>query len=135
MAEKIKTKNEEKTKAAIYLRKAGEFHDVMLSAQATGKWNAAGLNAVHCVISAADAVLVLYAGLRSMSKDHGDVFRLLTLHIPKDRLEGVQRHLEAVIRKKNLIEYESRECAPDDARDMIKHAERFFKWAQQQVRQ
>ncbi len=40
------------------------------------KYNAVGLNAVHCAISSADAMLVFYAGIRSAS-EHISVVELL----------------------------------------------------------
>ena len=42
-----------------------------------GKWNSVGLQAVHTVISASDAVIVFYGGLRSAALDHREVAGLL----------------------------------------------------------
>lgn len=36
-------------------------------------WNAVGLTAIHCMISATDAVLAYTAGIRSISRDHREM--------------------------------------------------------------
>ncbi len=76
-ARKLKTKAIERNEYKIYLKKAGEFYETMLQAKTTIKWNAVGLNAVHCAISASDALLVFYAGIRSAGDDHLSAINLL----------------------------------------------------------
>ena len=134
MPKKIKTRNEERNSSAVYWKKAEEFHDTMLSAQAAEKWNAVGLNAVHCVISAGDALLVRAAGLRSAGVDHKDVLHLLSVHIKEAKPSGALNHFDAVIRKKNLIEYEGREFVAKEAVEIVKHVERFYQWAKLQIK-
>jgi len=68
-ARKINTKGIQRSEYKTYLKKAGEFYDTMLQAEERKKGNAVGLNAVHCAISSADAMLVFYAGIRSISTD------------------------------------------------------------------
>lgn len=48
-------------RGAVYLKKAGEFSESMLKARQAKRWNAVGLNAIHCTISACHAVSVYYA--------------------------------------------------------------------------
>ena len=57
------TRHVERSGAATYLKKATEFFESTQQAMAACRWNAAGLNAVHCAISACDAVLVYYTEL------------------------------------------------------------------------
>jgi len=59
---KLKTKAVEKSDYKIYLNKAKDFYDTMFKARDAGKWTAVGLNAVHCVISCCDAMLVFHLG-------------------------------------------------------------------------
>lgn len=66
-----------------YLAKAGDFYETARLAAADGRWNSAGLNAIHAGISAADAAVVASAGLRSASKDHGAVLLLLEKSVPE----------------------------------------------------
>jgi hypothetical protein len=112
-----------------------EFYGAMLQAQLDQGWNAVGLNAVHCAISAMDAVLVLRAGIRSKSMDHRAAVTLLVTHLGKEKSAEACRHFEALLHKKNLIEYESRECLQAEAMELMKHAERFYRWANSQLDQ
>ena len=134
MTRKMKTGPEPNSKWQVFQKKAREFFGAMLHAQQDQSWNAVGLNAVHCAISAMDAVLVMRSGLRSKSLDHRDAVMLLSTHLGKENTGEACRHFEALIRKKNLIEYESRECTQTEAQELMKHAERFYHWANEQVR-
>ena len=120
----------DRTGAFIYLKKATEFFSSMQQAMQAERWNAAGLNAVHCAISACDAVLVRHIGHRSASSDHdasASLLRALT------DLPDVRQKTEALLRilaVKNLIEYEEREITRHEAAELAKLTERFFRWAQ-----
>jgi len=92
-----------------------------------GKWNSAGLQAVHAVISASDAVIVYYGGVRSIELDHREVVGLLHDIIGEDAATA-GRHVSRVIAKKNLIEYERRSITQADSREMVEHAKRFLEW-------
>ena len=91
------------------------------------KWNSAGLQAVHTVISASDAVIVYYGGVKSAEVDHREVIGLLQDIIGKDA-SAAGRHVSMVIAKKNLVEYEERLITQAEARDMVEHAKRFIDW-------
>ena len=67
MTKKIPTRSVSRSAAVNYLGKAQQFSRAMLGSLDKGDWDAAGLNAVHCAISANDAVLVLSKGIRSAS--------------------------------------------------------------------
>lgn len=67
----MKTEPLPKAKARAYLQKAREFSRATDRASETGDWNAVGLNAVHTVISALDALTTYYLQERSKSRDHG----------------------------------------------------------------
>ena len=92
-----------------------------------GKWNSAGLQAVHAVISASDAVIVYYGGVRSVELDHREVVGLLH-DIIGETAATAGRHVSRVIAKKNLIEYERRSITQADSREMVGHAKRFLEW-------
>ncbi|MCD6312108.1 MAG: hypothetical protein J7M11_06590 [Elusimicrobia bacterium] len=131
-ARKIKQKAVVRSKYKIYLCKAAEFYQVMCRAEEIEKWHAVGLNGVHCVISACDAVLVFYLGLRSSSGDHRDIIHLLkrTALVDLDKMANV---LCRVIDKKNLIEYEDRIFTEKEARELAKLVKRFFNWVSGKV--
>ena len=103
-AKRIKTAHVEKVSAGLFFQKATEFFKAMVSAQQAGLSNAAVLNAVHCVISAADAVLVHKGEVRSLSRAHGDAMELLSQYLGKEKSDEAVRHFRAVLQKKNLVE-------------------------------
>jgi len=127
-ARKYKTKSIERSEYRIYLKKAEEFYEIMLQAKDMGKWNAVGLNAVHCAISASDALLVFYAGIRSTGDDHLSAVDLLanSLEIPdiKSKCETLRR----ILVKKSVIEYEGRDFSQAEALEILKLTERFYNW-------
>ncbi len=100
----------------------------MLQAYESGNFNAAATLAVQCAISAADAVCVYEIGVRSLSQNHMDVCELVnTVPIPESREKS--NTLKRIISKKNLIQYESRSIHKNEADDIVKYADRFYKWS------
>ncbi|MBI2412242.1 MAG: HEPN domain-containing protein [Deltaproteobacteria bacterium] len=128
MTKKRKTRAVEKSQYRAFLSKANDFAFMMEMALKEGKWNSAGLQAVHAVISASDAVIVYYGGVRSSELDHREVVGLLQDIIGEDA-STAGRHVIRVIGKKNLVEYEERVITQTEARDMADHARRFLEWA------
>jgi hypothetical protein len=100
---------------------------MMETALADEKWNSAGLQAVHAVISASDAVIVYYGGVRSAELDHREVVGLL-LDIIGETAVAAGRHVSRVIAQKNLVEYEGRSITQKNAREMVEHTQRFLEW-------
>ena len=129
----IRTKAIDKSRASIYLEKAGEFFTAMKTARENGDWNACGLNGVHCGISATDALLVKKAGIRSRGESHYDVLSLLKEKINAQELKEQVRRLENILNKKNLIEYEDREFTSSEADALEKDVERYFSWVKKQL--
>ena len=125
---KRKVKQLESSASRPYFAKAMEFAGAMRRSLAAGQWDAAGLNAVHAVISAADALLALYGGLRSAESDHRMASRLLE-EVMGSASATACRHVSFVIAKKNVIEYEQRRLVEKEARDIAEHAERFLRFA------
>lgn len=111
-----------------YWNKAEEFFEVMEHAHKNRMWSAVGLNAVHCVISASDALLVKFQGIRAAEDDHMRALELLA----SSSIVGIDKQVATVrriIAKKNIIAYESREFRESEALDILKQAERFYRWA------
>lgn len=128
-AKKINTQKVERSKYSEYLTKARDFFDAMQQACLSHNWNAAGLAAVHCAISAGDALLVYFRGLRSNSDNHLDAAELLLNCREIDGVENLALHLRRVIAKKNLIEYEARQFFQGEAEDIVNHTERLYNQA------
>ena len=133
MAKKFKVVAEEKGNFGIFWNKAKQFYDMMHHAQKTQKWAAVGLNAVHCVISASDALLVRYFGQRSVGDDHLQVAGILS-RLPMERVGEQVLNFKRIIAKKNAIAYENRELRQSEALEIAKQTERFYQWALSQLR-
>ena len=114
-----------KEKAGVYLRKAEDFGVAMRASLERGAWHGATVTAVHCVISACDAVCVHTLGERSRGESHEQ----LTLLLKRVGGDENVRQVAAVLQMKNVAEYEAREISPADARDAVKRAERVLEWA------
>ena len=74
----IKIKQEERSAAADYFKKATDNYSQMLAAIHSDNSNAAATLAVQCAISSADAICVSEKGIRSISQDHFDVCDLVS---------------------------------------------------------
>ena len=127
---KIDVKKVSPDRAAVYWDKSRDFFRTMRDAAEAGNWNGAGLAAVHCAISAADALLVAKAGLRSSSQAHEDAADLLSLHVHHPQAADQARRLRRILEEKNLIEYVDKTYRRDDALELQKHVERFTAWVQ-----
>ena len=124
----LKTRAVDQNEYVAYWNKAEEFYETMQHAYKNRMWAAVGLNAVHCVISSCDALLVKSQGIRSASEDHMQAIELLT-HAPVAGIEKQAATVRRIIAKKNVIAYESRAFRESDASDIFKQAERFYHWA------
>ena len=92
-----------------------------------------GLNAVHCAISACDAVLVYYTEQRSASPDHEQAAYLLSTLPKVPDAKAKAETLRRIVHEKHLIEYEDRAVTAQEAAELAKLTERFYAWAKQLV--
>lgn len=122
------TRSAQRSSARQHLAKAREFHEAARDALLAGKPNAAGLAAIHGGISAADAALIASAGVRSASRDHSAVVLLLNKLVPEAGATQ-ERQLRGILALKNVIAYEQRLIATDEARGLVENAGRLVKWA------
>jgi HEPN domain-containing protein len=127
-----KTRKVNRRDAYPFVEKAEQFLRAMEKAVEVSDWDAAGLNAVHSVISAADAVTAFRAGIRSAEQDHKMLADVLEDIVGEGAGKSV-RHLKAVLAKKNTIEYEQRKLTPKEAADIAEHARRFVSWAREEL--
>lgn len=111
-----------------YLRKSEECLETALESLRTSRWNTAVINAVHCRISACDALTVFMLGVRHAGERHEDAISLFqTVSLPKDVLTAKSRQLSRLLGIKNAAEYEERLMNENDAREAVRDAERFFR--------
>ncbi len=130
---KKRVKKLDSSAAAKYIDKAREFTESMRRSAAAKEWDAAGLGAVHSVISAADALLAAYGGIRSIEPDHRMAIRLLEETLGRNAISSARRHISFVIAKKNVIEYEQRRMTEQEGKSIVQHAERFLKFAEKML--
>lgn len=126
-AREIKIKQEDKSAASDYLKKAADNYEQMLVAFNALNWNAAATLAVQCAISSADAVCVYGKGVRSVSQDHFDVCDLVA-GLPLEGVEEKSKQLRKIIARKNLVQYECRSVHKSDADEIVKATVRFYQW-------
>lgn len=127
-AKKTNVKGVSRDRAGIYWDKSQDFFRMMRDAAAAGNWNGTGLAAVHSAISAADALLVAKAGLRSSSKEHEDAADLIVLHVADPQAKEQARRFRRILEEKNHIEYVDKSYREADALELLKHVERFTNW-------
>ena len=114
------------------LAKCVEFFDASQAALNAGRWDAAGLAAIHAGICAGDAALIASAGIRSVSKDHGAIVSLLSDQVPEfTTTQG--RQLGGLLKMKNRVEYEQRPLTDLEAKQLVDQASRLARWAEHVV--
>ena len=125
---KHKTRDISRDHYVTYRKKAREFLNSMEASLRVKEWNATGLNAVHCAISSADALLVYNAGLRSAGDSHHDISFLLEQHVKDKEIRPKAKTLAKIINYKHLAAYEDRELTEAEALELAKITRRFFEW-------
>lgn len=131
-AREMNVRQEDKTTASDYLKKATDNYDQMLAAFNASNWNAAATLAVQCAISSADAICVHEKGVRSVSQDHLDVCDLVA-GLPLEGAQEKSKQLRKVIARKNLVQYECRSVHKADADEMVKVTARVYQWVREIV--
>jgi hypothetical protein len=80
----VRVRHVDKSLFKNYLRKSEECFNTALECLRTRRWNAAVVNAVHCGISACDAVTVFMLGVRHAGERHEDAISLFqTVGLPR----------------------------------------------------
>lgn len=125
---KLRVTGVDKSQYLNYLKKADEFYRAMLHAEKDRHWNAIGLNAVHSAISACDALLVRFAGIKSAANDHMVVIDIMRQNVNIKDMHSRINALKRILAKKSLIEYDSILFTENDAMDIMKQSERFYLW-------
>lgn len=114
--------------ALEYLEAAHEFQAAAEASAAAGRWRAAGLDAIHAAIAAADAVCVFEVGERSSSSSHDDASGLLARSGAPGAREKAEQ-LTAVLELKSQVAYESGLVKRSSAEVLLKRSRRLLDWA------
>ena len=135
MANISKTRSVGEQQVRAYLEKALEFMRRSQVSYIEEDFNAAGLLAVHAVISANDAVTGQYGQVRAAGEDHQKAADLLREVAPTGAREWQLQanRLNRIVGKKNLVAYESRHLTPKESSWLVEQAERFVSWAKEVV--
>ena len=108
-----------------YLKRAQECANAMDRAYETGEWNACVINAVHCGVSAADALCVATKGVHHAGERHGDAISLLISIDPKDdEIKNISNRLSRLLGVKTGAEYGEKLMGAKDAEDAKRDAEK-----------
>ena len=127
----MRVRETDKFKYKNFLKKADEFHLEMRNALSGKRWNAVGLNGIHCLISSCDALTTYFLGKRSAGERHEDVAKLVNEIRDFDdsvRKEKVNQIL-SILRPKTRVEYDSDLFTEKEAALLSKQVERFYVWA------
>ncbi len=128
----IRIRQENKSAATDYLKKAADNYEQMLTAFNASNWNAAATLAVQCAISSADAICVHEKGVRSVSQDHLDVCDLVA-SLPLEGAQEKSRQLRKIVARKNLVQYECRSVHKTDADEIVKVTTRVYQWVRETI--
>ena len=117
-----------------YVKKAAECLESAEAAYLKNNWNSTVINSIHSAISASDALLVFFKGVRSAGESHEDAISLLrTLDFGKEEISNKARQLQRLLQIKNSAEYEEKLMSQQDAENALRDAERFFGWAKEKL--
>mgnify|MGYP001596278762 CR=1 FL=1 len=125
---KHRTRHVSEAEAKSYLKKAEEFYQTMLESYRQRRWNSAGLNGVHCAISATDAAMGIKAKLRSAGESHSEAVELLNFHVKHGNIGTQSTRLTRILGQKSIVEYDSREFTEREASDITKDVSRYLDW-------
>lgn len=133
MAGEPQTRRVDKSKASTFWSRAQQCAVAMDDALEKGHWEAAGINAVHCAISANDEVLVALRGIRPASQDHKDAVRVLLSQFKEEDAQSAAKRLGTILSKKSRVEYEQKRMTEREAREIALDAQRFFEWVRSRL--
>ena len=127
----IKTRRVEKGLYTNYLKKVRESLETASESLKAGRWNAAAMNAIHCGISATDALTVFMIGVRHAGERHEDAITLLqTLNLPRETLVTKGRQISRLLGVKTTAEYSEKLINEREASEAVRDAERYLMWVE-----
>lgn len=133
MTSKFKTKDMVKSTYVNYLKKAEECFHAAQNSFKSEEWNASAINAIHCCISACDAICVYFLGKRHSGEDHNDAAKLFQSIKNNEEVNTNANRIMKILRTKNIAEYEERLVRRAEAEAILKDCERFFEYVKKQI--
>ena len=133
MTPQFKTRNIPKSSYSNYLKKAQECFHATQNSFNNQEWNASAINAIHCCISACDAICVYFLGKRHSGENHNDAAKLFQSIKNNEEVKTNTNRLIRILRTKNMAEYEERLVRKLEADAILKDSERFFEYVKRQI--
>ena len=133
MTTKSKTKDMPKSTYVNYLQKAEECLHASQNSFKSEEWNAAAITAIHCCISACDAMCVYFLGKRHAGENHNEAPKLFQSIKNNEDIKTNTNRIMKVLRAKNIAEYEERLIRKAEAETILKDCERFFEYVNKQL--
>lgn len=125
----MRTRPADRSKYRNYIQKAEEFYATANEANEAKHYNAAVVNAIHAVISSADALLIFIKGLRYAGTKHDEAVELFSTIFPgDDELKKNVQRFNSVISIKTRAEYMEYLQKPIDSANALRDAERFLNY-------
>ena len=135
MTPKPKTKDIAKSSYSNYLKKAEECFHAARNLFNSEEWNASAINAIHCCISACDAICVYFLGKRHSGKDHNEAAKLFQSIKSNEEVNTNTNRIMKILRTKNMAEYEERLVRKAEAETILKDCERLLEYVKKQLPQ
>jgi len=133
MVPKFKTRDVAKSDYSNYLKKAEEcFHAAQRSFE-NEEWNAAAINAIHCCITACDAMCVYFLGKRHSGEDHNEAAVLFKSIKHDEEISTNANRIMRILRAKNMAEYEERLVRETEAETMLNTCEKILEYVKKQL--
>ena len=130
----MRTKSIDRSKYRNYLLKSEEFLVTADDAFERARYNASVLNAVHAIISAADALLVFVKGFRHAGKRHEEAVELFSTIFPSEaEHEKNVTRFGAILSIKNRAEYLEELLSSKDATDALRDSKRFLDYVKSKL--
>lgn len=126
-----KSRKVEKYKYSNYLKRAEQFMEGAKEAFGKRNFDLCVSNAVHCGISASDAMCVAFQGKRPAGDDHR-VASYMFSQIDNECREKAT-HLNRLIGLKTASEYGEENMTEKDAEEALKHSERFLSFVKSRL--
>ncbi len=128
MIAKPKTRDVQRAAYTNFVQKAQECFNASQKALQGQQWNATAINAIHCTISACDAMCVYFLGKRSAGEDHNQAVVLFKTIKNTEEFTTNANRIVRILRMKNMAEYEERLVYKNEAEKMFKDCERFLEF-------
>ena len=105
-----------------YLVKSEEFLRAANDSFRRGDYDACTSAAVHSAINAVDALTSFYLQMRHAGESHGDVMMLVRrVQLSPREIDRLTNHYSAMLKTKNIAEYEDRLLNGKEAEAVLKH--------------